>query len=147
MAKRPSQESSGKATWFGWKLFEPRDAEGKHSCKICHQKIKYNNTTANLKSHYELKHRDQWAEAKEKKDEIVRMADLEQEGLSLKAPSILEFLDPSKIEQKIEASKKLIKSMEQDLVTFIVGDIRPFHAVEGPPLSSRRWLSLKRDLY
>jgi len=48
MAKRPSQESSGKATWFGWKLFEPRDVEGKHACKICHQKIKYNNTTANF---------------------------------------------------------------------------------------------------
>ncbi len=132
MAKRPAEDTGSKAAWFGWSLFEPRDSESKHACKICRQKIKYSNSTSNFKAHYESKHPDQWTEAKEKKDEILRVAALEREGIALKGPSIIDFLDPSKIDQKNEASKNFVKSMEKDLVIFLVGDIRPFHAVEGP---------------
>lgn len=137
MSKRPSEDTGSKKAWFGWTLFEPRDSEGKHTCKICRQKIKYSNSTSNFKAHFESKHPAQWAEAKEKKQEIQRLADLQSEGLALSSPSILEFLDPAKIEQKSEASKNFVKSIEKDLVAFLVGDIRPFNAVEGalPPLN------------
>jgi len=131
MSKRPAEESS-RATWFGWKLFGPRDPDAKHACKICGQKIKYSNSTSTFKSHYESKHPEQWAEAKEKKEDIERVSALEEEGTARTAPSILDFLSPDKIQQKAEASRAFVKSMEKDLVTFLVGDVRPFSAVEGP---------------
>ena len=123
----------GSRTWAGWALFSPRNKDGKHACKLCQKLITYSNSTSSFKKHLQKKHSSHWDELKEKKDEIAAAAAAH--SVPSSSPSILELLDPSKIQIRKEATNRLVKPLQQDLVRFIVGDVRPFHAVEGTFLS------------
>jgi hypothetical protein len=131
--KRPAAEQADSAnrTWVGWALFGPRDNHGKHSCKICQKQISYNNSTSSFKKHIKTNHPSQWDELREKKEEIRKASAFLAASPSSPSPSILSLLDPDKIESRNLASKRFLKLMQGDLVRFIVGDVRPFHAVEG----------------
>jgi hypothetical protein len=124
--KRKSSETKDNRSWIGWTLFSKRDANGKHACKICGDEYTYSNSTASFKKHLKKEHGETWSELQKNKEvaaELARDAD--------PSTTILDFIDPSKIAKRKEASKALVKSLEKDLVRFIVGDIRPFHSVEG----------------
>lgn len=125
--KRPADIDADARTWEGWSLFGPRDKNNKHACKLCSQQITYSNTTSSFKKHLKTKHAAHWEEFQARKDEIAKT----QAAAPSSTPSILDLLDPVKIELRTAATKSLVKSLEQDIVRFIVGDIRPFHAVEG----------------
>lgn len=125
--KRPSEGNTDPRAWEGWVLFGPRDKDGKHKCKLCSQQITYSNSTSSFKNHLKRKHPDHWEEFQDKKAEIFKT----QSEVLASRPTILDLLDPVKVELRNTATKTLVRALEQDIVRFIVGDIRPFHAVEG----------------
>jgi hypothetical protein len=118
-------------TWYGWSLFGPRDKEGKHACKLCQQRITYSNSTTSFKKHLTKRHPAEWDLVKARKGELEASQQLNAEIASPSTLSVAELLNPKAVEAQKAASKQLIKSMEADIVRFIIGDVRPFNAVEG----------------
>ncbi len=135
--KRPADGDPDTRTWEGWSLFGPRDKNSKHACKLCAQQITYSNTTSSFKKHLKTKHAAHWEEFQARKDDITST----QAAVPPSAPTLLDLLDPVKIELRTAATKSLVKSLEKDIVRFIVGDIRPFYAVEGIPFLTPSFFS------
>lgn len=139
MSKRAGEEiSSSIDAWAGWRLFGPRDKDGKHICLVpvgaanqpCGEVLVYGNSTSNCKRHLQRKH-------------PVIFDELQKEKASGRLPSprpplapgqsaLSQFFDLSQVAQTRKANEKLVAQLEHDTVRFIAGDIRPFNAVEGP---------------
>lgn len=124
-----AEPDNPRTTWGGWVLFGPRDKNGKHACKLCNCLITYSNSTSSFQKHLAKHHAAHWEEFKVKKEQIVRSTGPD----PVQHLSIVDLLDPKKIAEKKEASTALVKSLEKGIVRFIVGDVRPFSAVEGAP--------------
>lgn len=133
MSKRAGEEISSTDPWTGWRLFGPRDKNGKHTCLVpvgvanqpCGEVLAYAGTSSNCKRHLKRKHPVIF-------DELQKMkASPAPPSLAPTQSTLSQFFDLSKVAQSRKAKNELVAQLELDTVRFIAGDIRPFNAVEG----------------